>query len=1588
MSTLAAGTVVLSAVSAADSSSTVQADEGPNLLTNPGCDADDGSGSPPDGWSLVSSNVQCTDPATVGDPTPPDGSDAFVDFSQDDSDGIVEQEVDVSGGAEYNLGGEAGRGSGTSDYVEVEVEYLNENGDEISGGTTVESKPASGTYESFEETTVAPEDAATAVVRVTLVDVDDTSYSDAYLNEVEFREVTSGVAAFPVSGVETGVEQTLDPSWTLHDDDYAEQGDDLGSEPADLVSFGGGDLGGDATEHDAGANVSLAGGHLQVNADGSYELTNPTQTGTFTFDYRIEDSSSSDEASVEITVDDNTLHNPGCEETDTDSNPMGWAVATGSMTCLDLDEDDDTSHSSIDATSFAADIGGDAEAEQTVFVVPGEEYTLEGYYGTDDGDDDGEVVVEYLDENGDVITGEGMTLSDLQSDSTTEFDQFSDSAVAPSGARRATIRLSMNHVDAGTYAGVYFDDLSFERLDPAPDAKDVDGLSVDIDETLAESVLDDHGDGTDYLGDPQAEVVGFGGGDLDGETTAYDAGETASLAGGELTVASDGTLQLEDHTKAGTYTFDYRLENEAGSDDATVTVTVEDTTPPTADAGSDLTVDEDTALSFDGSESTDNGAIDSYEWEFGDGKTATGATPSHTYADPRTYTVDLTVTDTAGNEDTDTVEVTVRDVTPPTADAGGDRIVASGQQLDFDGSGSTDNVDVTGYEWDFGDGATDTGKTVTHTFGAADTYDVSLTAADDAGNTDTDTATVTVTDGVPIDTCTTIDVPGKYVLTDDLERDETCLEITASDVHLDGNGYTVTSTASENEDAGIIVDGSAGELTNVSVENVTLVDWDGGSDTAQSDGNIDDFGQGLALDTVSESVVSNVTATGAYVGVYLNEVEDVTVTDSTFGGSEDAGIGLRETADSTIHNTTVTDAGRNGIEADGVTATRIANNSVEGSQRGGIVLLGDSGAVTVDRNTVTDSDGSAIEIDVDDVPSVPFEIAGNELNATGSQMSALYARSSGRANVTGNTVVAGANGIYVQADDSRVEDNDVRNSAYRGVYLSGADGGVVEGNDITSIDSTGVEISNTDGTAVRDNEIAAAGDHGVEVRTSGSVTLTNDTIGSTDADALAVDERSNATVTSLRLSSATVSFDATDVAIDNTPSPPPGPASYRNASAFFDVTGDGSLTAFELGYDESAVEIDENALRLWRYDGSEWHAVDADVDASQGILAADEIDEPSTFGAFGSGVDSIDAAETTATTSESGELVVAATDDAGDPLEGVPIEVTADGGLSGLSTGDTEATDENGTATFTFDEADPGEYDVGFAWQADNTSNDTATVTVSNPSSGGSSSDDPPSSTPSRNDDDDETDEDRVDVETHADGSVSATVSASASEPVSVDLGDLESRYERVDITFVEDTNATVSARSTGPEELPEGTPLLFGDGSTDLGTENASEPGRATSYVEFTVTSGDVDASDRIRSATVQFELHTDTLEVRGVDAENIALHRYDADAGEWTQLDTVVLSEGEGTVTYESITPGFSTFAVGTVDRQSSPDESPSDGSTAEQTSDETGDGENGGAESEGQSDRDDTDDSTGEGFGFGISIALLALAGIALLAIRNRR
>jgi PKD repeat protein len=76
---------------------------------------------------------------------------------------------------------------------------------------------------------------------------------------------------------------------------------------------------------------------------------------------------------------------------------------------------------------------------------------------------------------------------------------------------------------------------------------------------------------------------------------------------------------------------------------------------------------QDRTVSADGSNSHDDGTIVSYDWDFGDGSTATGVTPApHAYAVAGPYTITLTVTDDQGVPNTATTTVNATDPVPNT----------------------------------------------------------------------------------------------------------------------------------------------------------------------------------------------------------------------------------------------------------------------------------------------------------------------------------------------------------------------------------------------------------------------------------------------------------------------------------------------------------------------------------------------------------------------------------------------------------------------------------------------------------------------------------------------------------------------------------------------------------------------------------------------------------------------------------------------------------------------------------------------------------------------------------------------------------
>lgn len=138
------------------------------------------------------------------------------------------------------------------------------------------------------------------------------------------------------------------------------------------------------------------------------------------------------------------------------------------------------------------------------------------------------------------------------------------------------------------------------------------------------------------------------------------------------------------------------------------------------------------------------GIPDTWTWDFGNGNTSTLQNPVHTYADTGYYEVCLTITDSIGNcTDTYCETIFVGNIFPPQGcesffyyDQDDTLTFTFYAEAYMNGMITTNN---TLFEWDFGDGTSGSGQTVTHTFPAdsSEFYFVCLTAytIDDTGDT-------------------------------------------------------------------------------------------------------------------------------------------------------------------------------------------------------------------------------------------------------------------------------------------------------------------------------------------------------------------------------------------------------------------------------------------------------------------------------------------------------------------------------------------------------------------------------------------------------------------------------------------------------------------------------------------------------------------------------------------------------------------------------------------------------------------------------------------------------------------------------------
>ncbi|WP_137286517.1 Hvo_1808 family surface protein [Halorussus salinisoli] len=363
--------------------------------------------------------------------------------------------------------------------------------------------------------------------------------------------------------------------------------------------------------------------------------------------------------------------------------------------------------------------------------------------------------------------------------------------------------------------------------------------------------------------------------------------------------------------------------------------------------------------------------------------------------------------------------------------------------------------------------------------------------------------------------CTTITESGTYVLGSDVENSsaDTCIEIRANDVVLDGDGNVVDGAISvDSEQAaerffqtdalrpqtGIGV--SIAGVSNVTVRNLTLTDWRWGA----------------VADSLRQGRFTGVRVADTAFGVTALRSPGIEVADGESVRNAVFGVGVFGGSRSRVTNVTASENGVVGVYQGGSRAPTLSNVTARDNDVAGVLLDGTRGA-TVSAASV----------------------AGNRFG--------VYLFETTDSEVTGATATeSDTAGIYaVNATGTRVADSEATNNRLAGVLLQGTVGGEVTTTN-ASRSRYGVYLFSTDDTTVTDST-SNDGVMGVFVRNSSGGAVVNNTVLDNSVDGVFLEN-------------------STDVRVENN----------RDGAIVFESTGNETIGA-EGGYrHDSTIDVNQS----------------------------------------------------------------------------------------------------------------------------------------------------------------------------------------------------------------------------------------------------------------------------------------------------------------------------------------------------------------------------------------------------------------------------
>lgn len=206
---------------------------------------------------------------------------------------------------------------------------------------------------------------------------------------------------------------------------------------------------------------------------------------------------------------------------------------------------------------------------------------------------------------------------------------------------------------------------------------------------------------------------------------------------------------LHRYDTAGNYTVTHTVANFSSSNYTTKVNYIQVTNPPPVSdfSGSPLTGPAPLPVDFN---STPEGVVFGYQWDFGDGGTSTEPDPHYIYDEAGVYNVSLTVSNDGGS-DTSTKNAYINVLNAVPAASFSANITAGKAPLHVLFTDTSTGTGITNWSWVFGDGGTSTESNPVHAYLNPGLYSVTLTVENDGGtNTTTRNNYIRVFQDVPL----------------------------------------------------------------------------------------------------------------------------------------------------------------------------------------------------------------------------------------------------------------------------------------------------------------------------------------------------------------------------------------------------------------------------------------------------------------------------------------------------------------------------------------------------------------------------------------------------------------------------------------------------------------------------------------------------------------------------------------------------------------------------------------------------------------------------------------------------------------------